>query len=67
MQGGFEFWTFGLVRRVERQIIATSAEVTLNGGLVRESPKNPINSGLGIIVICPDIVIETHPNRKEKH
>ena len=37
------------------QIIATSAEVTLNGGLVRESPENPLNSGLGIIVICPDL------------
>ncbi len=36
------------------QIIATSAEVTPNGGLVRESPQNPLNSGLGIIVICPD-------------
>ena len=36
------------------QIITTSAEVTLNGGLVRESPQNPLNSGLGIIVICPD-------------
>ena len=37
------------------QIITTSAEVTLNGGLVRESPKNPLNSGLGIILICPDL------------
>ena len=35
------------------QIIATSAEVTPNGGLVRESPQNPLNSGLGIILICP--------------
>ena len=35
------------------QIIATSAEVTLNGGLVRESLSNALNSGLGIIVICP--------------
>ena len=35
------------------QIIATSAEVTPNGGLVRESHQNPLNSGLGIIVICP--------------
>ena len=31
----------------------TLAEVTLNGGLVRESPPNPLNSGLGIIQICP--------------
>ena len=30
------------------------AEVTLNGGLVRESPQNSVNSGLGIILICPD-------------
>ena len=37
------------------QIITTSAEVTLNGGLVRELPQNPLNSGLGIIVICPDM------------
>ena len=36
------------------QIIATSAEVTPNGGVVRESSQNPLNSGLGIIVICPD-------------
>ena len=36
------------------QFIATSAEVTPNGSLVRESPQNPLNSGLGIIVICPD-------------
>ena len=36
------------------QIITTSAEVTLNGGLVRESPPNPLNSGLGIILIWPD-------------
>ena len=41
------------------QIIATSAEVTPNGGLVRESPQNPLNSGLGIIVICPGLF---HPN-----
>ncbi len=36
------------------QIITTSAEVTLNGGLIRELPQNPPNSGLGIILICPD-------------
>ena len=34
-----------------------TAEVTLNGGIVRESSQNPLNSGLGIIVICPDIYI----------
>ena len=38
------------------QIITTSAEVTLNGGLVRELPQNPLNSGLGIILICPDVI-----------
>ena len=38
------------------QIITTSAEVTLNGGLIRELPQNPLNSGLGIILICPDII-----------
>ena len=38
------------------QIITTSAEVTPNGGLERESPPNPLNSGLGIIVICPDVM-----------
>ena len=31
-----------------------TAEVTPNGGLVRESPQNPLNSGLGIILICPE-------------
>ena len=51
---GRESW-WSLVRGMEsRQIITTSAEVTLNGGLVRESPQNPLNSGLGIILICPD-------------
>ena len=38
------------------QIITTSAEVTLNGGLIRELPQNSLNSGLGIILICPDSV-----------
>ena len=36
------------------QIITTSAEVTLNGGLIRELPQNPLNSGLGIILVWPD-------------
>ena len=40
------------------QIITTSAEVTLNGGLRRELPQNPLNSGLGIILICPDLGVE---------
>ena len=38
------------------QIIATSAKATPNGGVVREFPPNPLNSGLGTIVICPDIL-----------
>ena len=42
-------------RDISGQIITTSAEVTLNGGLIRELPQNPLNSGLGIILICPDI------------
>ena len=37
------------------QIIRTSAEVTLNGGLV-ESPPKSIHSGLGIILICRRIM-----------
>ena len=44
------------------QIITTfPAEVTLNGGLIRELPQNPLNSGLGIILICPETisVVET--------
>ena len=39
---------------VSGQIITTSADVTLNGGLIRELPQNPLNSGFGIILICPD-------------
>ena len=42
---------------ISGQIITTSADVTLNGGLIRELPQNPLNSGLGIILICPDIYI----------
>ena len=38
----------------------TSAEVTPNGGdLVRESHQNAVNSGVGIIVICPDISMDS--------
>ena len=37
---------------ISGQIITTSAEVTLNGGLIRELRPNPPNSGLGIILIC---------------
>ena len=44
-----------MVWHVAGQIITTSAEVTLNGGLIRELPQNPLNSGLGIILICPDV------------
>ena len=36
------------------QIITTSADVTLNSGLIRELPQNPLNSGLGIILIWPE-------------
>ena len=36
------------------EIIVTSAEVTPNGGLLREISPNHLVSGLGIIVICPD-------------
>ena len=43
------------------QIITTSAEVTLNGGLIRELPQNPLNSGLGIILICPDKMFQVSP------
>ena len=37
--------------------MTTSAEVTLNCGLVRDSPHYPLNSGLGIILICPDLYL----------
>ena len=53
--GGFfrvELWIF---HDLSGQIITTSAEVTLNGGLIRELPQNPLNSGLGTILICPDL------------
>ena len=51
---------------VSGQFMTTSAEVTLNGGLVRDSTRavsctvreslqNPLNSGLGIILICPAV------------
>ena len=29
----------------------------LNCGLVRESSQNPLNSGLGIILICPELMV----------
>ena len=48
------------LRIISGQIIATYSRrlVTPNGGaLVRESFQNPLNSGLGIIVICPYIYI----------
>ena len=46
------------------QIITTSADVTLNGGLTRELPQNPPNSGLGIILICPDRKTSFHNFRQ---
>ena len=58
VQGALNRTHFGGMKvdgNVSGQIIATSAEVTPNGGLVRESSHNPLNSGLGIIVICPDV------------
>ena len=36
------------------KIFATSAEVTPNGGLAREFHQHALNSGLGIIGLCPD-------------
>ena len=44
----------GCIHDYSGQIITTSADVTPNGGLIRELPQNPLNSGLGIILICPD-------------
>ena len=41
--------------QISGQIIATSAEVTPNGSLARDSPNNALNSGLGIIVIWLEI------------
>ena len=47
---GFRKLGYDMMVYISGQIIATSAEVTLNGGLVREShPKSPKHSGLGII------------------
>ena len=43
---------------ISGQIITKSADVTLNGGLIRELPQNPLNSGLGILLICPDICLQ---------
>ena len=43
-----------LLSIIAGQIITTSAEVTLTGGLLGESSQNTLNSGLGIILICPD-------------
>ena len=46
-------WWFIMVH-VFAWIITTPAEVSPIRGLVRESSQNALNSGLGIIVICPD-------------
>ena len=53
---GGNVWKVGgkTISESSGQIITTSAEVTLNGGLIRELPQNPLNSGLGIILICPE-------------
>ena len=45
---------------VSGQIIATSAEVTLNGGLVRELPQNPLNSGFRNYTNLPRWYISLH-------
>ena len=42
------------IQQISGQIIATPAEVTPNDGLERESPPNPLNSGLGIIAFYPE-------------
>ena len=49
-------WKTSGVEKASGQIITTCSRrlVTLNGGLVRESPQNPLNSGLRILLICPD-------------
>ena len=44
-------------RQKPGQIKTTSAKVTLNCGLVRESPQYPHNSGLGNILICPEYTL----------
>ena len=47
---GQKLWKrLDISNRWSGQIITTSAEVTLNGGLIRELPQNPLNLGLGII------------------
>ena len=46
-------------KHLSGQIIATSAEVTPKGSLVGESSQNWLNSGLGIIVICPEESIQS--------
>ena len=51
-------WLARFLPSTSGQILTTSAEVTLNGGLVMESPLNPLNSGLGIILICPDLSLD---------
>ena len=57
----FRVFCWPFVPNVAGQILTTSAEVTLNCGLVMESPQNPLNSGLGIILICPENVEENFP------
>ncbi len=52
----FSYLSITFSYQIPGQITTTSAEVTINGGLVRESTQNPLNSGLGIIVFCPEIL-----------
>ena len=44
-------------------LIKPEPKLTLNGGLVRENPPkiHIINSGLGIILICPELKKNIHP------
>ena len=42
------------------QILATSAKVTLNGGLVRESPQDPLNSGFRNYTNLPSFIVDDH-------
>ena len=46
-----------MYRYVSGQFITTSAEVTRNCGLVRESQKNGLKSGQGFIMNCPDMYV----------
>ncbi len=60
MNGRFQSWYQNPDINDTWQIIATSAEITPDGGLVMESPNHAQKySGLGSIVICPDDANQT--------